>query len=197
MGFFAYELGGVLETLPKPKSSPYPWDMGIGLYDVVAAFDIEKRAAWVISSGFPENEPRQRERRAKSRALELAAMLGTEPLAPLNMEAAGPWRSEITRENYEACVADAIEATYSGDIYQANFSQRFLAEISSETRPIEIYRSLRARSPAPFAAYINAGEDMHILSASPERFLEVGPDGAVESRPIKGTRPARTNTGGG
>ena len=189
IGFYGYELGGVLEALPTPKSTPYPWDMSIGFYDVIAAFDSNKREAWVISSGFPESEPDRQEQRARSRAQELIGMLGTEPLPPFDLKTNSPWRSDVTQKNYEACVAKAIDATYSGDIYQANYSQRFETDASPETNPFDVYRSLRANAPAPFAAYMNVGEGMHILSASPERFLEVEPTGAVESRPIKGTRP--------
>ena len=46
---------------------------------------------------------------------------------------------------------------------------------------------LRERNPAPFAAYLNTGE-VQIVSASPERFLELR-GRQVETRPIKGTRP--------
>ena len=46
---------------------------------------------------------------------------------------------------------------------------------------------LRERNPAPFAAYLNTGE-VQIVSASPERFLELQ-GRQVETRPIKGTRP--------
>ncbi|MFN9635773.1 MAG: anthranilate synthase component I family protein, partial [Synechococcaceae cyanobacterium] len=42
--------------------------------------------------------------------------------------------------------------------------------------------------PAPFAGLAIAGAEA-VLSASPERFLEVAADGRVETRPIKGTRP--------
>jgi para-aminobenzoate synthetase component 1 len=50
-----------------------------------------------------------------------------------------------------------------------------------------LYRRLRARNPAPFAAYLDTGE-AQIVSASPERFLELR-GRRVETRPIKGTRP--------
>ena len=53
--------------------------------------------------------------------------------------------------------------------------------------PVSLYRRLRRCNPAPFAGYFDAGE-FQILSASPERFLQVL-DGQVETRPIKGTRP--------
>jgi anthranilate/para-aminobenzoate synthase component I len=40
----------------------------------------------------------------------------------------------------------------------------------------------------PFASYLELPE-VSVVGASPERFLRVEPDGRVESRPIKGTRP--------
>src|SRR5436309_10047497 len=46
---------------------------------------------------------------------------------------------------------------------------------------------LAARNPAPFAAYIDAG-DFQVVSASPERLVSVVGDRA-RSSPIKGTRP--------
>jgi anthranilate/para-aminobenzoate synthase component I len=54
--------------------------------------------------------------------------------------------------------------------------------------PWSFYRRLRAENPAPFASYFELPE-VAIASSSPERFLRLSPDGSVESRPIKGTRP--------
>ena len=192
VGFFSYELGGVLETLPIPKSTPYPWDMVIGLYDVIAAFDLKKRQAWVISSGFPKSEQQARLHRAENRAQNMLEILGTEPLPPTHLKPTASWRCEISKETYKSSVSKAIEATYAGDIYQANFSQRFLADAPADMKPFETYRHLREGSPAPFSAFVNAGDNMHILSASPERFLRVSPERNVESRPIKGTRARGT-----
>ena len=42
--------------------------------------------------------------------------------------------------------------------------------------------------PVPYGAYLRY-PGVAVLSASPERFLTVDPRGAVESKPIKGTRP--------
>ena len=50
------------------------------------------------------------------------------------------------------------------------------------------YGWLRRISPVPYGALLEFG-DVAVLSVSPERFLTVGPDRVVESKPIKGTRP--------
>jgi para-aminobenzoate synthetase component 1 len=78
-----------------------------------------------------------------------------------------------------------IEYIFAGDIFQANLSQRFEAPLVGT--PLELYRRLRSRNPAPFSAFLDFGE-LVVASASPERFLRVE-DGHVEARPIKGTRP--------
>jgi para-aminobenzoate synthetase len=54
--------------------------------------------------------------------------------------------------------------------------------------PFALYRALRRRNPAPFAAYLKLGE-LTVLSSSPERFLAVDRDRRVQARPIKGTAP--------
>jgi len=79
-----------------------------------------------------------------------------------------------------------IDYVFAGDIFQANLSQRLEAPLVGT--PLELYRRLRHRNAAPFAAYLDFG-DLAIASSSPERFLRVDPDGRVETRPIKGTRP--------
>jgi para-aminobenzoate synthetase component 1 len=84
-------------------------------------------------------------------------------------------------------VARAVEYIRAGDIFQANVSQRFLAEFPSGLDPFTLYRRLRRLSPAPFAAYVNA-PGLQVLSASPERFLALDREGRIETRPIKGTR---------
>src|ERR1051325_5958625 len=64
-------------------------------------------------------------------------------------------------------------------------SQRFQAAFSGDA--FDCFAQMYAANPAPFFAYINAG-DHQIVSTSPERFIQLR-DGSVETRPIKGTRP--------
>ena len=94
--------------------------------------------------------------------------------------------SNFSRADYEAAVRRVVEYIHAGDCFQVNLSQRLLAPLREH--PLELYGRLRELNPAPFAAYFDLG-DFQILSASPERFLRVHPDGEVETRPIKGTRP--------
>jgi para-aminobenzoate synthetase component 1 len=94
-------------------------------------------------------------------------------------------RSTCSEAEYRASVARVIEAIEEGDVYQVNLSQRFTADTAPGALPL--YDELRRRSPAPYGAFVRAGAAC-ILSSSPERFLRVWPDGAIETRPIKGTR---------
>jgi para-aminobenzoate synthetase component 1 len=95
-------------------------------------------------------------------------------------------RSSFTHEGYLNAVNRVREYILAGDIFQTNLSQRFEAPLVEP--PWDLYRRLRTQNAAPFAAYLDFADAL-ILSASPERFLRVDPDGRVETRPIKGTRP--------
>lgn len=97
----------------------------------------------------------------------------------------GHARAGFTREGYLAAVETIKSYIRAGHVYQVNLSQRF--EASFEGTPFELFRALHTMNPAPFFAFIHAG-DHHIISTSPERFVQQ--DGSkVETRPIKGTRP--------
>ncbi|MBR9982324.1 MAG: aminodeoxychorismate synthase component I [Desulfatitalea sp.] len=93
--------------------------------------------------------------------------------------------ANFTPEAYQAAVRQVIDFIAAGDVYQVNLSQRFKAPFDGDS--FALFQHLYTRNPAPFFAFIQAG-DHQILSTSPERFLlQVGR--RVETRPIKGTRP--------
>ncbi|KAA0687763.1 aminodeoxychorismate synthase component I [Azospirillum brasilense] len=180
VGFIGYEAGLRLERIHARHANPggQP-EMAFGLYDAVAAFDHAERRAWVIAAR-PE---------AEGRARALAARLEAGGASPPGPVPAAPWRSELDRDDYLERVERVLEYIRAGDIYQANFTQRFLAERRDGLDPYALYRRLRAISPAPFAAYLDCGPRLRIASASPERFIRLSAAGEVETRPIKGTRP--------
>lgn len=191
VGILGYELGGTLENLPRrhpPLASP---DLLMGFYDALIAFDHQAQRCWVLSSGVGARAPDQRAMRAaqQARLLEQEFLEAEVVSVPLRKAPPVLWRADMTREVYEQKIRRLLAYIQAGDIFQANFTARFLADRPAHLRLEDIYARLRAFSPTPFAAFIKGGADFALLSASPERFLSLDAQGGVEARPIKGTRP--------
>ena len=91
--------------------------------------------------------------------------------------------SAIDFKTYHRAVEKIRSYIAAGDIYQANLTIPFWAELGNEP-PEMIYRRLRC-SGAPFRALIKTPERT-ILSNSPERFFRVTGNQILTS-PIKGT----------
>lgn len=203
VGYLAYEFGQRLERLPPPPrdaaGTPDAW---LGAYDWVLAWDHAAGRAWLVSTGMPEAGSR-RAARARDRAAFVQARLSgsadARPSAPSARAPGGPTldlspvpelggtiRSALDRASYLAAVERIRRYILAGDVFQVNFTQRLVAPAPED--PLLFYLQLRRVNPAPFAAYLEPGP-LTIASASPERFLRVSADGAVETRPIKGTRP--------
>jgi para-aminobenzoate synthetase component 1 len=204
-GYIGYDYGAVLERVPATRYDDLGVpDVVLGLYDWVVAWDHRSREAWLISTGLGSSgaadETRARARAARIRdrlsagrgaaasARPSAALPSPAPSYPVTALDRAPngLRSTFTHRGYLDAVARVREYIVAGDIFQANLSQRLQAPLPEA--PYDLYRRLRRRNPAPFAAYFDAG-DLTVLSASPERFLRLDERGAVETRPIKGTRP--------
>ena len=110
-----------------------------------------------------------------------------QPLSVPAVQVETAWQSNFSREGFIAAVDAAQEYIARGDIYQVNLSQQFRTTLSEEGSLFAVYDRLRAVSPAPMAAYLHTPE-REILSSSPETFLRMH-GRAIETRPIKGTRP--------
>jgi para-aminobenzoate synthetase len=88
------------------------------------------------------------------------------------------------REQYLADIARCQAELAAGESYEICLTDQIHTHADFE--PFSLYRILRRRNPAPFAAYLKLGE-LVVLSSSPERFLAVERDRRVQARPIKGT----------
>jgi para-aminobenzoate synthetase component 1 len=126
-------------------------------------------------------------RRAEADARALAERLpdGAPPPAP------GPARALAAQRGFDAethakTVERIRQAIAAGDLYQACLTHRL--ELPWRGDAFALAGALRTLNPAPFACVL-ALPDATLVGSSPERFLRVGADGWVESRPIKGTRP--------
>ena len=90
------------------------------------------------------------------------------------------------REQYLDDIARCQVALNAGESYEVCLTDQIHTGVSPD--PWLLYRLLRRRNPAPFAAYLKLG-GVTVLSSSPERFLSVDRDRRVQARPIKGTTP--------
>jgi para-aminobenzoate synthetase component I len=190
-GLFSYDLGHHFEVLPRPIWNDFGVpDLAVGIYDWVIAFDHSTEQAWLVSTGYPEPDPRRRRLRAKQRGDQVKRWLDRRHVVALSVrddpvDALPGVSSNFDRGHYLRTVARAIEYIHAGDCFQVNIAQRLLTP--ARVAPLELYEKLHMRNPAPFAGYFDLGDQV-IASASPERFMCVR-QGEVETRPIKGTRP--------
>lgn len=206
-GWLSYELAGQLERVPSPSARDHSLpDLHLAFYDTVVGWDHVAGTCHVVSTGRPATGPAADRRAARRLEATLAWLAGGQltgagpvteaaagfrespPATPPARPVAGlPWLSSTASEGeYVEMVVAIIRAIAEGDVYQVNLSQRFLTTV--DLAPGDLYAKLRRLSPAPYGAVIRAGGGT-VLSTSPERFLRVDADGAVETRPIKGTRP--------
>jgi para-aminobenzoate synthetase component 1 len=193
VGYLSYDLGHFVEKLPSTAVDDLQLpECYLAFYDAVIAFDHLEGRAYVAATGFPETGSARRAR-AEIRLEELRRTLTGAPRPEdhenvyfeRQVESPISLRSNFTHEGYVEAVEAVREYIRAGDIFQANISQRF--EANMPLPPYDLYRRLRRINPAPFASYLNF-DGMTVVSASPERFLRVRGD-LVETRPVKGTRP--------
>ncbi len=187
IGWLGYELGAAFDRMPRAVHDPLALaDLSLACYDWVIAWDHVAGRAWLISSGRAADGACDATR-AADRATEVLAVMHGPHSTRAGWYAPGDVVPEVTPEGYRTAVAAVIGHVLDGDIFQANLSQRFTAPFTGSGTAL--YRRIRGRSAAPLAAYLDHG-DVQLLSASPERFLRLdAATGAVETRPIKGTRP--------
>jgi para-aminobenzoate synthetase component 1 len=189
VGYWAYDYGRRLERIPSVARDDLGLpDFVLALYDVVGAYDHEAQQAFLFSTGLPLEGEAAMQRARERIDFFVRSLERTSAGAPDPTMRSRRATSTFTPDAYRRAVEQVQSHIARGDIFQANLSQRFRIEVPGawEMAP-NLYESFTRHTPAPFMAYLDAG-DHAILSASPERFLELRwPH--VETRPIKGTRP--------
>jgi len=172
VGYFGYEIGQLLERMPNLERP------SLNLPDLF--FGVHR---WVIGT---------RDGKSWLSSLDDATELVERLHAPSPNDAAGmsspgsihPW---LSRDEYLARVEAAKEHILSGDAFEICLTTAF--DVPFERADAwGLFRRLRARNPAPFAAFLEL-HDAIIVSSSPERFLSLDASRVAETRPIKGTAP--------
>lgn len=202
VGYISYEAG--LESInvsPSSKDDQYPdvWFIQVERSIVVDHIDkklylqtvrskddvwmtsMESRVMTLLSSGVATKNEKK------------------EMITP-SVQISGPSRFEYS-DKVRACQSH-IRAGSSYELCLTDQTVlRYPTNTSSAPDPWSVYRHLRFTNPAPFAAYFSfsapsidavdgvkgCGDDITIMSSSPERFLSWSRAGRCQFRPIKGT----------
>ncbi len=191
VGLFGYDLVRTVEPLGGPNPDPLGLpDLALMVCELIVAFDHHKHEVSIIALAFADDgieaayeraiglidEARERLRGAIPASATEPAEAAAEPVE---------WKSNMTREQFEANVARIVDYIRAGDAFQVVPSQRFTAECP--VAAFSIYRGLRAVNPSPYMYFLDFG-DFEIAGASPEPLVKVT-GRRVETRPIAGTYP--------
>ncbi len=189
MGYLSYEVNRWIERLPPPKpGNNIPEMVWYGMKRVWLV-DHQEKQTWLLSLVDP-HAPLPAAASAAGEALEAMGQLMQSQLPQPSpaISAAGTApniQPTTTQAEFENSVNQALGYIRSGEIFQANLSQRFTARWDAPAWPL--YENLRAINPSPFACWFSC-EELTVVSSSPERLVRVQ-EGWVDTRPIAGTRP--------
>lgn len=181
VGWFGYELRSHCRS-PHARRAETP-DALFFRVDRYIAVDHLRGCTYVVTiENSAETSPAVQWLDATVSALEpLGAASPTSPARPARRI---KFVLDRNRATYMRDVEQALEWIENGESYQICLTNHIRCRL--ELDPLHLYRMLRAVNPAPYAAYLRWPGGA-VLSASPERFLSVDSDGAIETRPIKGT----------
>ncbi|MGD0798898.1 MAG: anthranilate synthase component I [Acidobacteriaceae bacterium] len=211
VGFFSYDVVRQIERLPvRAKDELGVPDACLMFFDQVLAFDhVKKEIHLIVTADFSRDKRKPAEvyARAVRRLGRLEKRLAGALPKAAKKKALG--KLKLTARTSKAAFLRSVEKTKeyiaAGDVFQCVLSQRF--DCVPGVDAFEVYRALRIVNPSPYMYFLRFGVDggggrprsakarpgapslvAHIVGSSPELLVRVH-GGAVEYRPIAGTRP--------
>jgi len=193
-GWFGYEFGA--RTIGVPAAAAETPEVAFFLADRVVVFEHATRTVrleWIEDGSAGEGDADAWVRRTAREIDEVASVDGGAAASvvdprPVTAPARTSWRHEPAE--YRRMIAECRAAITRGDAYQLCLTNRVDVDVRPD--PVAAYLALRATSPSHHGGFVRI-DDVALLSASPELFLLVEPDGAVATKPMKGTRPRSTD----
>ncbi len=183
-GYLGYELKADCESGGVPVHAAPTADAAFVFADRLIAFDHQARTLHLICIDDADHQ-----RRADQWLEATAARLREVAAPPRPIRALRPAPVEQTfrhpPQRYLELIAECKRQIKRGETYEVCLTNMIGSPVRID--PLGTYRELRARNAVPYAAYLNFPE-VAVLSSSPERFLRIDRHGAIDSKPIKGTR---------
>ena len=182
-GWLSYEAGAWLEPY-NPWKDDEMATLWIGSHDPIIKFDLYKQQVWVEGI----NQKRFHKFSKWLDSLSQKRITQKRPTRiPFNS-----WQWHTSNIDYAENVKQIKNWILEGDIFQANLATCCSTKLPKESSALSVYNQLRNSCQAPFSGLVignGQARNEAVISASPERFLKVLENGAIETRPIKGTRP--------
>lgn len=176
-GFWGYELAPLFDKVKfRKKPQAVTPDLWLGFFGKVIIYDHAKQVYYLSVNA--EN------RKKAGEGFEELKKYFYKPLRAPEFHFR-EFKPAVSRGRFESMVRRAKRYIESGDIYQANLSQRFSFGFRGSS--LRLYGALRKINPSPFASFFRIG-DTEIISSSPERLVSLKGE-HCETRPIAGTRP--------
>ncbi|KAF0719835.1 Aste57867_755 [Aphanomyces stellatus] len=191
VGYFGYEVLGVdakSDLRQHPPADMKVPDASFVLTDRFVAFDHVKRTCYVVAVTTEDDQAAAASWLAGTTARLKHAPAAATSSQPDDMTTSSPvvFRPSRTRATYEANIAMILDKIDAGESYEVCLTNQLVAELHLGA-PFEFYKTLRRLNPAPFAAFLRM-PGYAVCCSSPERFISIDKHGAMESKPIKGTR---------
>ena len=95
------------------------------------------------------------------------------------------FQPKLSESDYISAFARIKKYILDGDIYQVNLTYQLVSDFDGDH--LNLFSKISETNPSSHSAYLDFG-DTKILSASPERFLQLR-SGRIKTLPVKGTRP--------
>lgn len=198
VGFAGYDIVRFLEPIgPRKPDKLHVPDCVWMLSDSLVIFDHIEHVMKVVANAMIPDGPRatlnKRAAAAYAKATQrietiirqLKQPLWYSPPAARRLLTKADIRSNMSQGSFLQAVRQAKRAISQGETIQIVLSQRFQVPVACA--PFEIYRALRSVNPSPYMFYLNLGS-FALVGSSPEILVRCE-EGAVEVRPIAGTRP--------
>lgn len=192
VGYFSYDAVRYFEPslqLKRPDDLNLPEAYFI-ISDTLVIFDHVKHTLKIVAHAHVDGKNlRQIYQTAEKKVEALAKRLSVSLRIPAQEWKSAtteiPFKSNVTKRQFEDSVRRAKRYIEAGDIIQVVLSQRFSTSFAGD--PFLLYRALRGINPSPYMFYLEFPEGTFVGS-SPEMMVRCD-DGEVEIRPIAGTRP--------
>ncbi len=201
VGCLSYDLTRRFERLPDLTNDDVQFpDVYFLFVEVFVVVDRQMPGVWLVYAPAPERlegesweklyqEGQVRLDALEEKVLRAPGLSSRVERVDHSLSIEGEQSAEVYQDGVRACQ----EFISAGDIYQANLSHRFRVEGTPQDFPSRVrlgtewYRMLRRVNPSPHSAFLVLESDV-VVSNSPERLVRLT-DGAVDMRPIAGTRP--------